>query len=162
MSRDFVQFLQLRLTTVFFCDCDASAILDSLAPFAKLVASFIFFLMVVVATHILFSCSSETDLDSLAILIRSSLVLLNVFFILLWWWLIVLLQFLFVSRFFFACSLSCSNIETNDLYALGHWDRRWTKDSKKRRVNVNGFVSGIVDPLSRLWEVPSNQLRFEL
>ena len=56
-------------------------ILDSLAPFSKLFASFIFLLIVVVVRHLLLSCSSETALILLAILICSSIILLNVFFI---------------------------------------------------------------------------------
>ena len=61
-----------------FCDCDAPAILDSLAPFAKLFASLTIFLLMLVVRQRLLSCSSETALALLSILIR---MLLN---ILLW------------------------------------------------------------------------------
>ena len=75
------------LTIAFFCDCDAPASLNLLALFAKLFVSFVFLLVVVVTRHHLLSCSVETALISLAILIRSSLILLNAFVIFLGWWL---------------------------------------------------------------------------
>ena len=68
------------LTIAFLCDCDASTILGSLDPFAKLFTSFVFLVMVV-ARQILLSCSNETSLVLLTILTRSLLILLNVFFI---------------------------------------------------------------------------------
>ena len=41
----------------FFCDCDASAILDSLAPFVKLFSSSVIFLLMVVSRQLLLSCT---------------------------------------------------------------------------------------------------------
>ena len=64
----------------FLCDCVAPAILDLLAPFAKLFASVIFLLMVV-ARQLLLSCSSKMTLVFLAIVTHSLLILLNAFFI---------------------------------------------------------------------------------
>ena len=69
---------------------------------------------------------------------------------------------LLISRFLFACPLSRSDVATNDHFVLGHSDRRWTKDFKKRLVNANGLIYVIVVPSSRLWEVSSNWLWFEL
>ena len=69
---------------------------------------------------------------------------------------------LFASRFLFACPLFHSDVGTNDQYVLGHCDRGWTKDFRKRLVNVNELLSVIVDPSSSLREVLSNRLWFDL
>ena len=90
------------LTIAFFCDYDAPAILDLLcSSFRKIFAYLAIFLLMAVSRQLLFSCSSETALVLLAVLTRSSLILLNVF--------IIFFEWCFFLRFYFArdcCSRS--------------------------------------------------------